>query len=247
VRPGLGIPMPPGKRAHLPLDTKGPYGCRGQGIDPDRYCAGRHIRDVSAEAPCAEFHKPFPRKRSTQLRQAFPRKRALMPDVNLCCLGYRLRRETWSDSAMWSAWTARSPAARLSRACRSSLRELVRWRAPDQATCSSMRWVCRAAATSSAAFSESVRLVAVTRIKVVRVGIHLVLDDAVRSSARCTAHDEHAPTGHINPDGISLVGGSFGDSPTRSAAGSSPVLPTHHGHLQATYGYPTHACTASLP
>ena len=40
---------------------------------------------------------------------------------------------------------------------------------------------------------ESVRLVAVTRIKVVRVGIHLVLEDAIRGSTRCMADDEHAP------------------------------------------------------
>ena len=50
---------------------------------------------------------------------------------------------------MWSAWTARSPWPRRSRAWRSSLRELleVLCGAPrsGSAPCSSMRWVCRAA------------------------------------------------------------------------------------------------------
>ncbi len=29
-----------------------------------RYGAGRLVRDVSAETPCAEFHKPLPRRRA---------------------------------------------------------------------------------------------------------------------------------------------------------------------------------------
>ena len=73
--------------------------------------------------------------------------------------------------------------------------------------------------------NESVRLVAVTRIKAVRVGIHLVLEDAIRGSTRCMADDEHAPTGNIDPDGISLVGGSFGDRLAWTGLGWHPVFP----------------------
>ena len=40
------------------------HGCRRQGLDLDRYRADGHVHDVSAEAPCAEFHKPLPRKRA---------------------------------------------------------------------------------------------------------------------------------------------------------------------------------------
>ena len=42
------------RRAHLTRQ-----GCIGL----DRQTLGRHARDVSAETPCATFHKPFPRKR----------------------------------------------------------------------------------------------------------------------------------------------------------------------------------------
>jgi hypothetical protein len=84
--------------------------------------------------------------------------------------------------------------------------------------------------------AESGRLVAVTRVKVVRVGVHLVLEDAIRGSARCVADDEHAPTGNIDPDGIGFVGGSFADRPALWAAGSPPLLPTHRGHLQPFTG-----------
>ena len=80
--------------------------------------------------------------------------------------------------------------------------------------------------------AESRRLVAVTRVKVVRVGVHLVLEDAIRGSARCIADDEHAPTGNIDPDGIGLVGGSFAGRPALPATGSPPLLPTHRGHRQ---------------
>jgi hypothetical protein len=85
--------------------------------------------------------------------------------------------------------------------------------------------------------AESGWLVAVTRIKVVRVGIHLVLEDAVRGSARRIADDEHAPTGGFYPDGIGPVGGSFGGRPARPAAGSSPLLPAHSGHLHQFHGH----------
>jgi len=79
--------------------------------------------------------------------------------------------------------------------------------------------------------AESVRLVALTRIKVVRAGIHLVLEDAMGGSTGCTADDEHAPTGNIDPDRINPVVGSFGGRSARPAPGSSPVPPTHHGRL----------------
>ena len=59
--------------------------------------------------------------------------------------------------------------------------------------------------------AESGRLIAVTRVKMVWVGIHLVLEDAIRGSARCIADDEHALTGNIDPDCASLVGSSSGD------------------------------------
>ena len=55
--------------------------------------------------------------------------------------------------------------------------------------------------------AESGLLVTVTRVEVVWVSIHLVLEDAIRGSARCIADDEHAPTGNIDPDGIGRVGG----------------------------------------
>jgi hypothetical protein len=80
--------------------------------------------------------------------------------------------------------------------------------------------------------AQSVRLVAVTYIKVVRAGIHLVLEDAIRGSARCVADDEHAPAGYIDPDEVSLAGGSFGGRLACPAARSSPVPPAHRGRLQ---------------
>ena len=58
-------------------------------------------------------------------------------------LDYWLRREIPSDSAMWSASMARSPSPRCSRACRSSLRELLEGLCgaarSGSAPCSSMR------------------------------------------------------------------------------------------------------------
>jgi len=84
--------------------------------------------------------------------------------------------------------------------------------------------------------AESGRLVTVTRVKVVWVSIHLVLEDAIWGSARCIADDEHAPTANIDPDGIGLVGGSFADWLALPAAGSLPWLPTHRGHLQLFTG-----------
>jgi len=79
---------------------------------------------------------------------------------------------------------------------------------------------------------ESVRLVALARIKAVHPGIHLVLKDAVRGSARCPADDEHAAAANINPDRISLIGGGFTDRPACRAARSLLALPTHCGHLR---------------
>ena len=38
--------------------------CRGQSLQLNRYGPGSHIRNVSAETPCAPFHEPFPQKRS---------------------------------------------------------------------------------------------------------------------------------------------------------------------------------------
>ena len=81
------------------------------------------------------------------------------------------------------------------------------------------------------------RLVTVTRVKVVWVSIHLVLEDAIRGSARCIADDEHAPTGNIDPDGIGLVGGSFADWLALPAAGSPPRLPDSPRPPPATYGH----------
>jgi hypothetical protein len=69
---------------------------------------------------------------------------AIGQDVNLCCgLDHWLRREIPSDSAMWSASMARRPSPRCSRACRSSLRELLEGPCgaarSGSAPCSSMR------------------------------------------------------------------------------------------------------------
>jgi hypothetical protein len=79
--------------------------------------------------------------------------------------------------------------------------------------------------------AESVRLVALTD-QVVHVGVHLVLEDAVRGSARCPAGDEHAPAANIDPDGIILIAGSFAGRPAHRTAGSPLVLPAHRGRLQ---------------
>lgn len=79
---------------------------------------------------------------------------------------------------------------------------------------------------------ESVWLVALTRIKVIHSGIHLVLKDAIRGPAWCPADDEHAPTANIDPDGIRLIGGSSAHWPARRTAGPSLAPPTHRGHLR---------------
>ncbi len=79
---------------------------------------------------------------------------------------------------------------------------------------------------------ESVWLVALTRIKVIHSGIHLVLKDAIRGPARCPADDEHAPAANIDPGGIRLIGGSSAHWPTRRTAGPSLAPPTHRGHLR---------------
>ena len=39
--------------------------CRGQRAGPDRHTPGCHVGAVSAEALCARFHKPLPRKRAS--------------------------------------------------------------------------------------------------------------------------------------------------------------------------------------
>ena len=96
------------------------------------------------------------------------------------------------------------------------------------------------------AFDASVRLIAAGPIGAVRIDIHLVLEDAVIGSTRCMADDEHAPAGNIDPDGISLVGGSSGDGLTRPAAGSSPLPPAHRGHLQQFAGTLRHLALPSL-
>ena len=79
---------------------------------------------------------------------------------------------------------------------------------------------------------ESVWLVALTRIKVIHSGIHLVLKDAIRGPARCPADNEHAPTANIDPDGIRLIGGSSAHWSARRTAGPSLAPPTHRGHLR---------------
>ncbi len=53
--------------------------CRGQNRRPGRHTPGRHFGDVSAEALCAGFHKPFPRKRAPCSTPA--RERAVMPHI----------------------------------------------------------------------------------------------------------------------------------------------------------------------
>ena len=76
---------------------------------------------------------------------------------------------------------------------------------------------------------ESEWLVALTCIKFIHPGIHLIPKDAIRGPARCPAvDDEHAPTAHINPDGIRLTGGSS----ARRTAGPSLAPPAHRGHLR---------------
>jgi hypothetical protein len=64
-------------------------------------------------------------------------------------------------------------------------------------------------------------------IKVVCVGIHLVLKDAVGRSTRCIADDEHAPTADIDPDRTRLIPGSRRDRPVRPMDGASLTFPAH--------------------
>ena len=88
----------------------------------------------------------------------------------------------------------------------------------------------------SARWAASEQLVPVTDIKVIRPGIHLVFEDAVRSSSRCEADDEHAPTGSIHPDGMSLLDGRSGDEPASPRAGSSFALSAHRHRLRQLMG-----------
>jgi hypothetical protein len=94
-------------------------------------------------------------------------------------------------------------------------------------SCAGMRGSCRVQRSG-----ESVWLVALTRIKVIHSGIHLVLKDAIRGPAWCPADDEHAPAANIDPDGIRLIGGSSAHWPARRTAGPSLAPPTHRGHLR---------------
>lgn len=64
-------------------------------------------------------------------------------------------------------------------------------------------------------------------LKVVCVGIHLVLKDAVGRSTRCIADDEHAPAANIDPDRTRLIPGSPRDRPARPMDGASLTFPTH--------------------
>ena len=104
--------------------------------------------------------------------------------------------------------------------------------------CAEMRGSCRVQRSG-----ESVWLVALTRIKVIHSGIHLVLKDAIRGPARCPADDEHAPAANIDPDGIRLIGGSSAHWPARRTAGPSLAPPTHRGHLRR-FTRPAPASTA---
>lgn len=74
---------------------------------------------------------------------------------------------------------------------------------------------------------ESVWLVEPARIKVVQYGINLVLEDAIRSSARGEADDKHATAANIDPDRLGLISGSFTNWPTYRTAGS-PLAPSAH-------------------
>ncbi len=92
--------------------------------------------------------------------------------------------------------------------------------------CWRMRWLPRWRRTGSwrrrpASFARqygagSVRVVVLSRVKVVGGGFHLVLKDAVGGSARCIADGEHAPDANIDPDGIRLAARR-----SRGPAGSS--------------------------
>ena len=64
-------------------------------------------------------------------------------------------------------------------------------------------------------------------LKVVCVGIHLVLKDAVGRSTRCIADDEHAPAANIDPYRTRLIPGSPRDRPARPMDGASLTFPTH--------------------
>jgi len=50
-------------RRCMPAGTRDALTRRRQGVDQDRYAARSQVHDASAEALCAEFHKPLPRKR----------------------------------------------------------------------------------------------------------------------------------------------------------------------------------------
>jgi hypothetical protein len=76
------------------------------------------------------------------------------------------------------------------------------------------------------------RLVAPVGVKVVHPGIHLVLKNAIGSSARCPADDKHAAAANIDPDRISLIGGGFTDRPTCWTAGPPLALSAHRSHLR---------------
>ena len=56
---------------------------------PSRYRQGRQTHDVSAEALCAEFHKPSPRRRSGNGIHQASQKRPVMPRGRLRAFGGR--------------------------------------------------------------------------------------------------------------------------------------------------------------
>jgi hypothetical protein len=64
-------------------------------------------------------------------------------------------------------------------------------------------------------------------LKVVCVGIHLVLKDAVGRSTWCIADDEHAPAANIDPDRTGPIPGSLRDRPARLMDGASLTFPAH--------------------
>jgi hypothetical protein len=135
----VGLPGP--RRLRIEDDTcQDNNSCHSCRLTPSSNQVHRHAR------PCRDEGL---RRDSPPLRSFRGRARALHFEWRLCfwtaaCPGGQgLRREIWSDSAMLSASTARSPSPKRSRAWRRSLSELVEEccaaARSGSASCSSMR------------------------------------------------------------------------------------------------------------
>jgi hypothetical protein len=80
------------------------------------------------------------------------------------------------------------------------------------------------AASAHAGFRALAASEWLVRVKVVRLGIHLIFEDAVRDSSQCVADHEHKPTSNIHPDGIGVFDGRLGNGSAGPSARSSFAL-----------------------